>query len=67
MVMWMCYQNKYVIDNIESTYAAVATTRETPRSQEPYNRKNFTLDNMIDDVEKLIAVLKHRYGNISDF
>jgi pimeloyl-ACP methyl ester carboxylesterase len=60
----LCYQNKYVIDNIESRYAAVYyDQRNAGASQGAYNQEELTLDNMIDDVEKLIAVLKHRYGN----
>jgi pimeloyl-ACP methyl ester carboxylesterase len=64
----LCYQNKYVIDNIESRYAAVYyDQRNAGASQGAYNQEELTLDNMIDDVEKLIAVLNTDTGTISRF
>jgi len=58
------YRNSYVENNIENRYAAVYyDQRNSGSSQGANNIEELTLENMVDDIEKLITVLKYRYGN----
>ncbi len=60
----LSYRNNYVINNIENRYAAVYyDQRNSGSSQGANNIDELSLDNMIDDVEKMITVLRHRYGS----
>jgi len=60
----LSYRNNYIINNIETRYASVYyDQRNSGSSQGGHNIEELTLDNMIDDIEKLITVLKQRYGS----
>jgi len=60
----LSYRNNYVKNNIENRYAAVYyDQRNAGSSQGANNIDELSLDYMIDDIEKLITVLKHRYGD----
>jgi pimeloyl-ACP methyl ester carboxylesterase len=58
------YRNDYIVNNIENRYAAVYyDQRNSGASQGANNVAELTLENMVDDIEKLITVLKYRYGS----
>jgi len=60
----LSYRNSYVENNIENNYAAVYyDQRNSGASQGANNLDELNLENMVDDIEKMITVLKHRYGS----
>jgi pimeloyl-ACP methyl ester carboxylesterase len=60
----LAYSEDYIRSTIEPNYAVVyCDQRDAASSQGGDNRKNLTLENMVDDYKSLIAVLKLRYGS----
>lgn len=58
------YNTDYISQNIEDKYAvAYWDHRNAGASQGNNNADNFNLPVMTEDLEKVIQVLKHRYGN----
>lgn len=59
----MVYRTDYVIDNLESDLAMVYwDQRSSGASQGGANKKFGDLSHFIEDFEKVITLLKHRYG-----
>ncbi len=57
------YNTDYISNNIEDKYACVYwDQRNAGASQGNSNADNLNLDQMTEDLEKVIAVLKYRYG-----
>jgi pimeloyl-ACP methyl ester carboxylesterase len=57
------YDTQYIRENIGNNYAMVYwDQRNTGASQGTSNSKNLHLDQMVDDLKKVIQVLKYRYG-----
>ena len=57
------YNTDYISKHIEDKYAcAYWDQRNAGASQGNSNGDNFTLEQMTDDLKKVITVLKHRYG-----
>ncbi|HNW51498.1 MAG TPA: alpha/beta hydrolase [Prolixibacteraceae bacterium] len=60
----LSYSNSYMRENIESRYAVIySDQRDAGSSQGNFNAENLSLDNMAEDINCLISVLKQRYGN----
>ena len=58
------YNSDYISNNVEDKYAvAYWDQRNAGASQGNNNGDNFNLLTMTEDLKKVIAVLKHRYGN----
>jgi len=58
------YNTEYITENIEDKYAMVYwDQRNSGASQGTCNGSNLTFDQIIDDVGRVIQVLKKRYGN----
>ena len=61
------YNTDYISDNIEDKYAIVYwDERNSGASQGTSNGRNMTLEQMTDDLKKVIQVIKVRYGMSSD-
>ena len=57
------YNTSYISKNIEDKYAVVYwDQRNAGASQGNINGKNLNLNQMTDDLKKVIILLKHRYG-----
>jgi pimeloyl-ACP methyl ester carboxylesterase len=57
------YNTKYITDNIENRFAMVYwDQRNAGASQGAANGTNLHLGQMVDDLKKVIEVLKYRYG-----
>ena len=58
------YNTKYISKNLEDNFALVYwDQRNAGASQGSSNGGNLHLDQMVDDLKKVIKVLKFRYGN----
>ena len=58
------YDTKYISQNLGDKYAMVYwDQRNAGASQGTSNGENFHLDQMVEDLKKVIEVLKFRYGN----
>ncbi len=57
------YNTEYVSNHIEDKYAIAYWDHRNAGASQGNNADNFNLPTMTEDLEKVIQVLKHRYGN----